>query len=652
MSSESQHLLTAQQLEHDVIEQHGEERGEPIQQQQQQPSSTYGATTTARVVTIKDNRMVKPVGLSWHNLTVVHPKSGRVILDKVSGMALPGQLVALMGASGAGKTTLLNTLLSRNLKNLHVEGQVLVNGHELGSEITYVSGYVQQDELFMGTLTVKEHLLIQARLRLVGFSEKKIRRRVNEIIEELGLQDCRNSRIGFSGVKKGISGGEARRLLFASELLNNPPLIFTDEPTTGLDSSKAESMINLMHNLTKAGRTIICTIHQPSSTIYRRFDRVIFLASGRLAYFGEPTQAVELLKRFGYPCPLNYNPADAIIQNLSVEMHKEEFCRQRIRRICAEWDRSPEAAKFREEVEQQRRDVREKLQRRETVSWLEQTKSLLHRSSLDNWRNPGLARAKLIQKLIMGLFIGLLYFQTKPTNETNISDLNGAMFYVVAELTYSTLFGIITFLPHDFPLLVREYHDGLYNSAAYFVARALSYVPLFSLDGVVLVATAYWMTGLVPTVSRFLIALGIAILVEQTAAAFGVMLSTMCPSYPVAISVAGPLLTVLSLTGGLFANVGQLPKFISWVQYLSWFRYGFEAFAISQWEGALESEDCARNNNNGTAAAFCPTPESVLKKLSFKPDMFYVDIGAMLLLTFSCYFIGYMGLLFRVRRAR
>jgi hypothetical protein len=259
-------------------------------------------------------------------------------------------------------------------------------------------------------------------------------------------------------------------------------------------------------------------------------------------------------------------------------MHKEEFCRQRIRRICAEWDRSPEAAKFREEVEQQRRDVREKLQRRETVSWLEQassgeiikeimgnmgmvdidvsdqkitrslvdrsngnnfplpfvsdqeitrslidgwidhlnghtisfqTKSLLHRSTLDNWRNPGLARAKLIQKLIMGLFIGLLYFQTKPTNETNISDLNGAMFYVVAELTYSTLFGIITFLPHDFPLLVREYHDGLYNSAAYFVARALSYVPLFSLDGVVLVATAYWMTGLVPTVSRFLIALGL-----------------------------------------------------------------------------------------------------------------------------------------------
>lgn len=135
------------------------------------------------------------------------------------------------------------------------------------------------------------------------------------------------------------------------------------------------------------------------------------------------------------------------------------------------------------------------------------TISLLRRSHLDNWRNPGLARAKLIQKLIMGLFIGFLYWQT-ALDKIGITNLNGAMFYIVAELTYSTLFGIVTFLPGDFPLLVREYHDGLYNSGSYFVARAASYVPLFALDGVILVATAYWMTGLVPTVFRFCIALG------------------------------------------------------------------------------------------------------------------------------------------------
>lgn len=107
----------------------------------------------------------------------------------------------------------------------------------------------------------------------------------------------------------------------------------------------------------------------------------------------------------------------------------------------------------------------------------------------------------------MGLFIGFLYWQT-TLDKIGISNLNGAMFYIVAELTYSTLFGIVTFLPGDFPLLVREYHDGLYNSGAYFVARAASYVPLFAVDGLILVATAYWMTGLVPTMFRFCIALG------------------------------------------------------------------------------------------------------------------------------------------------
>nr|CAD2159184.1 unnamed protein product [Meloidogyne enterolobii] len=567
-------------------------------------------------------------------------------------MAKSGQLVALMGASGAGKTTLLNTLLSRNLTNLTVQGKVLVNGEEMGKQITFVSGYVQQDELFMGTLTVKEHLIIQARLRLVGSTERQIKKRVSEILNDLGLHSCRHARIGSRGIKKGISGGEARRLLFACELLSNPQIIFADEPTTGLDSSMAESVINVMKKLAQSGRTVICTIHQPSSTIYRQFDMVIFLANGRLAYFGEPSKTVDYLNSFGYPCPRNYNPADAMIQCLSIEMYNEEICKERIGKICDDWEVNENALKLKNEIEEQNKIVVDKPERRKRATFGVQTSALLKRSILDNIRNPGLAKAKLSQKLIMGIFIGLLYFQTSPQNFIGISNLNGAMFYIVVELTYSTLFGIITFMPADFNLIVREYHDGLYNLLAYFVARICSYIPLFAIDGIVLVGSSYWMTGLVPNVGRFGIALGIAVLIEQSAAAFGIMLSTACPSYPVAISIAGPILTVLSLTGGLFANVGELPSFISWVQYLSWFRYGFEAFAISQWEGALgehPTKNCT-NFNNQTIA--CPTATSVLQKLSFNPGMFYFDLGAMVLCTFICYFVGFVGLYIRVLRAR
>lgn len=635
---ESQHLLKQKQ-------QNSEE--------QQTTNINYGTTIipSVRFQIQEEENKLPSVCISWHNLTIKHPKSGRIILDNVSGMAKSGQLVALMGASGAGKTTLLNTLLSRNLKNLSVQGKVLINGQEMGKQITFVSGYVQQDELFMERLTVKEHLLIQAKLRLVGSSEKQIKKRVSEILNDLELRSCRHARIGNRGIKKGISGGEARRLLFACELLSNPQIIFADEPTTGLDSFMAESVINVMKKLAQSGRTVICTIHQPSSTIYRQFDLVMFLASGRLAYFGEPSKTVEYLNSFGYPCPRNYNPADSMIQCLSIEMYNEEICKERISKICDEWETSENALKLRDELEDQKKILVEP-ERRKRATFYVQTSALFKRSILDNIRNPGLAKAKLSQKLIMGLFIGLLYFQTSPLNFIGISNLNGAMFYIVVELTYSTLFGIITFMPNDFNLIVREYHDGLYNILAYFIAKIFSYIPLFALDGIVLVGSSYWMTGLVPNVFRFGIALGIAVLIEQSAAAFGVMLSTACPSYPVAISVAGPILTVLSLTGGLFANVGELPSFISWVQYLSWFRYGFEAFAISQWEGALgdnQPKNCTNFNNNTIA---CPTASSVLHNLSFNPAMFYFDIGAMILCTFICYFIGFIGLYVRVHRAR
>jgi hypothetical protein len=107
----------------------------------------------------------------------------------------------------------------------------------------------------------------------------------------------------------------------------------------------------------------------------------------------------------------------------------------------------------------------------------------------------------------MGLFVGLLYFQT-PLTRVGISNINGAIFYLVSELTYSTFFGILSFLPSEYPLLVREYHDSLYYLPSYYIARCVSYIPLFTLDGLVFVSISYWMAGLSPTFYRYLISVG------------------------------------------------------------------------------------------------------------------------------------------------
>ncbi|TMS38098.1 hypothetical protein L596_004899 [Steinernema carpocapsae] len=433
--------------------------------------------------------------------------------------------------------------------------------------------------------------MIQARLRISGqLTARQRADRVSFVIKELGLAKCRNTKIGISGIKKGISGGESKRVTFAAELLTNPPILFCDEPTTGLDSFMAESIVAVLKNLARSGKTIICTIHQPSSQLYNLFDRVLYLAAGRVAFLGNPENAVALMQSCGFTCPRNYNPADMIIETLAVTAVKKEECLQRVNAICDKFSESDEGKSIMETVRMHETTVGAYPRVRKAAPFSDQIIALLYRSLIDNWRNPSLARAKMIQKVIMGLFVGLLYFHTNRDTQSGVYNLNGALFYLVAELTYATLFGILTFMPADYPILVREYHDGLYSVACYYATRAMSYVPLFTLDGFIMILISYWMVGFSSfSFLQVFVMFGTALLIEQSASAFGVMLSTVSPSYPIAVSIAGPLLTLLSLTGGLYANVGELPVYISWIQYISWFRYGFEGFVINQWTNVTVS---------------------------------------------------------------
>ncbi|CAD5218624.1 unnamed protein product [Bursaphelenchus okinawaensis] len=616
---------------------------------------SYGTNKPKQKISVHN---ANSVSLSWHNINVIHAQTGRKILENVNGIAEPGQLVALMGGSGAGKTTLMNTLLARNLKGLEVEGEVLVNGVELGSKITNVAGYVQQDELFVGTLTVQEHLEAQADLRLADLTKKQKRARIDELVNQLGLERCRNSRIGVPGITKGISGGEARRLSFASALLNHPPILFCDEPTTGLDSAMAESVVNVMEDLARRGYTVICTIHQPSSGLYMKFDQVIFLAAGRLAYFGSPSESVDFFTQCGYPCPRHYNPADLIIEKLAIEPYNENESRQRISSICNTFADAETTLLFMIKVEKCRATDVDQIYWDEydpkMASFGGQLRTLLKRNLLDNWRNSSLTRAKLIQKTFMGLFVGLLYFQTPTDTKVGVSNVNGALFYVVSELIYNTFFGVTSILPFEFPLLVREYHDGLYYVASYFFARALSYAPLFTLDGLVMMVLTYVMAGLIPTWTAFFWGMAASILIEQCSAAAGIMISTIAPSYSVAVAVAGPILGLLSLTGGLYANVGSLPFFISWLQNFSWFKYGFEALVINEWSNVQDESysGCIYRGKQNNSTGSCVQTDDILDGYSFKAENFYSDMIIMLLFIVAFYLIGLLGLWIRVKRAR
>ena len=147
-----------------------------------------------------------------------------------------------------------------------------------------------------------------------SFSHEQRKQKVNETIAALGLGKSADTLIGVTGRIQGISGGEKKRLAFASEVLTNPSLFFCDEPTSGLDSSMAKSVVEVMKGLANQGRTVVCTIHQPSSQIYAMFDRILLLAEGKTAYMGNAIDANDFFTKIGHPCPINFNPADHFVQ--------------------------------------------------------------------------------------------------------------------------------------------------------------------------------------------------------------------------------------------------------------------------------------------------------------------------------------------------
>ena len=232
------------------------------------------------------------IQLGWKGITIKTVPGGgccgkkgnaeeKVILDGVNGAVLPGQFLSIIGASGAGKTTLLNYLSGRLIStNLEKSGEVLVNGvnRDQIRGFSAFSAYVQQDDILFQTMTVRECLEFAAKLKLPGTPQSK-QMRVENIIQELRLTKCQNTKIGGPLVK-GVSGGERKRTSIGVELITDPYLVFLDEPTTGLDSFTATSVMETLKDLARTGRTIIQTIHQPNSDIFETMDRLTLLAKG------------------------------------------------------------------------------------------------------------------------------------------------------------------------------------------------------------------------------------------------------------------------------------------------------------------------------------------------------------------------------------
>ncbi|KAL6006930.1 ABC transporter G member 21 [Asimina triloba] len=225
------------------------------------------------------------------------PKPDRTILSSVTGVVRPGELLAMLGPSGSGKTTLLTALAGRLPGK--ISGSITYNGQPFSSAIKRRMGFVTQDDILYPHLTVLETLAYAAMLRLPGMLTKQEKLdRAESVILELGLTRCRNTIVGGPLIR-GVSGGERKRVSIGHEMLVNPSLLLLDEPTSGLDSTTAQRIVATLQGLARGGRTIVTTIHQPSSRLYRMFDKVVVLSDGQPIYSGNACRALEYFGSVG-----------------------------------------------------------------------------------------------------------------------------------------------------------------------------------------------------------------------------------------------------------------------------------------------------------------------------------------------------------------
>jgi len=344
---------------------------------------------------------------------------------------ISGEVLAIMGPSGAGKTSLLN-ILSQRVKKF--SGKLIVNNQSTSKSLKQLrsaSAFVQQDDVLIGNLTVREVLVYASLLRLptlMPHSEKMAR--VQAVIDELGLSKCANTKVGIIGFTKGISGGERKRLAIAVELLTSPSVIFLDEPTTGLDARTALNIMETIGKLAKSGRTIILTIHQPRSDIVALFDKLLVLARGRVSFFGKAADAPGYFSKLGHECPAEYNVADFLIDlvaDIPEGAEGKELQDKNIDKILDHYEQHKDTFEKAPELKESVDYDLSKIKSYQSW-WIVQVAVIFVRTFMNVVRDRMLTFARLFQTLSMAILVGLIYLRIQYF-QSNVQDRIGVLFF-------------------------------------------------------------------------------------------------------------------------------------------------------------------------------------------------------------------------------
>ncbi|XP_022995034.1 ABC transporter G family member 15-like [Cucurbita maxima] len=538
--------------------------------------------------------------LVWEDLTVVLPnfRDGptKRLLNGLRGYAEPGRIMAIMGPSGSGKSTLLDTLAGRLSKNVVMTGNIFLNGKKRKFGYGDIA-YVTQEDILLGTLTVRETISYSAQLRLPSSTTKdEVDNIVQATILEMGLQDCADRMIGNWHLR-GISGGEKKRLSIAVEILTRPRLLFLDEPTSGLDSASAFFVIQSLRNVAHDGRTVVSSIHQPSSEVFALFDDLFLLSGGEAVYFGEAKMAIQFFAEANFPCPSRRNPSDHFLRCINSDFDivtatlkgslsirdipesSDPFMNLETAQIKSTLVEKYRSSKYASRVKARIREISTieglevEKEKGDKASWLKQLSTLTRRSFVNMSRDVGYYWLRIIIYVIVSLCVGTIYFDV-GTSYTAILARGACGGFITGFMTFMTIGGFPSFI-EEMKMFYRERLNGYYGVTVFILSNFLSSFPFLVLISVASGTITFYMVKYRPEFSRYMFfclnIFGCISVIE------GLMMvvASLVPNFLMGIITGAGVIGIMMMTSGFFRLLPDLPKPfwrypISYLSYGSW----------------------------------------------------------------------------------
>ncbi|KAL8172155.1 hypothetical protein V2J09_023959 [Rumex salicifolius] len=554
--------------------------------------------------------------LVWEDITVQLPNSpNNSLLDGLSGYAKPGRVLAFMGPSGSGKTTLLDSLAGR----LH--GSLIISGKY----------YVPQEDIFIGTLTVEETILYSAHLRLPSTkTNEDIRLLVDDIIGEMGLRDCANSKIGNWHLR-GLSGGEKKRLSIGLALITQPHVFLLDEPTSGLDSAAAFFVTQSLKNVADEGKIVAFSVHQPSSEVFELFDDLLLISGGQVVFFGEANLAIKFFAEAGFPCPNRRSPCDHFLRCINSDFD----------RVMASLDTSSvhsggahteisawknmKIAEIRSiliEKNKQSAYSTEKRMKTDAILFQEATDSELDEEKTSNWkqlytltsrsftnmcRDIGYHWLRMAFYISVSISVGSL-FNNLGTDYGSLISIQACEKFIFGFMICLSGGGV-PFFTEEIKIFYRERSNGDYGEAIFVLSNFISSFPFVATTSCLCATILYHMLKFKEGMSYFFFL--VANLYGGMAVMEGCMMSAaaILPHMFMAIVVGTGFNCIMILSSSVLEPLSSLPKFF--------WRYPMSYISFTSWaiEGQLKNDLLGREFNPMIPGEPKLTGETILREL-------------------------------------